>query len=268
MGTVSVPVCTPAGARGRGGSSAASLDSRAGRAGMNITWCRFSAWRLLTVFVMLLLPGLGMAAPVSEAEQVMFLDDHLANVTRSETLEYRIVSSGTLDAPYTSRAAVAVRLAKDAKAKTATSDCFDGPHQVNLPPAEDAHGNPVVLCFLEAAVRDMKRRTGGAQAFFRRRIRMALAEAAQVQSVQFEFDGRQVSGTQIRVRPYRNDPMRERLKNFDEVLFVLTFSSQIPGSVYQIRSEVAGRDGGAPAILEVLTFSGVGAFQSISSEVQ
>ena len=72
-------------------------------------------------------------------------------------------------------------------------DFASGTRSLDLPDIDDATANPVILFFLERDVRDMERRTGGKAAYFRKRVRLAFSESAEVQPVQFEFAGRKVS---------------------------------------------------------------------------
>ena len=67
-----------------------------------------------------------------------------------------------------------------------------GERQVALPALNGAQGNPVLLGFLERDISEMKRMTGGSTSYFRKRIRIALAEAASVEPVTVSYGGRQV----------------------------------------------------------------------------
>jgi hypothetical protein len=236
----------------------------------------------LLATLLTLLPALALAAaavppaapapdqaqvPISEAEQRAFLDHHLDNVTQSEALDYAFRRSGALDAPFEDRVVLSIRLAEGSGKKSVEADYLSGEHLLRLPRLDDAQGNPVVLYFLEADVREMKRRTGGSPAFFRKRIRMALAQAAEVHAVSFDYAGQQAAGTEVRIRPYHGDAMHERLKEMEDKLYVLTFSPQVPGGVYQLRSEVPGAAGAAPALVETLTFAGTAAVKPAVTEV-
>ena len=70
-----------------------------------------------------------------------------------------------------------------------------------LPDIESANGNPVILSFLERDVREMERRTGGKANYFRKRVRLALAENAQVETITVDLQGRPVEAVRISIRP-------------------------------------------------------------------
>ena len=214
------------------------------------------------------LPESASPEPVSEAEQKAFLDNHLANVTRSETLEFQFKRIGGVDPPFEDHVAMSIRLGGEAGAKSVEADYLSGDRRVDLPRIDDAHGNPMVMYFLEADIRDMSRRTGGSSAYFRKRIRLALAQAAEVRPVHFEFAGTEVAGTEIRIRPYHDDPMRTRLKNLEEKMYILTLAAQIPGEVYQLHTVAPGADATTPALEDLLTFTGAKPINPMAPEVR
>jgi hypothetical protein len=203
---------------------------------------------------------------VSQAEQKTFLDDHLANVVHTESIEYKFRRSGSMDTPFEDRVVMSVRPGEGTKGKTVDTQYLSGEHRVELPRVEDARGNPVILYFLEADVREMHERTGGSANYFRKRIRLALAEAADIHPVKVDFEGRSIPGDEILIRPFHNDALREKFSKFEEKAYVLTLAEQVPGGVYSIRSEVPGAGDASPALLEVLTFDRVGKVGPIHSE--
>jgi hypothetical protein len=132
---------------------------------------------------------------------------------------------------------------------------------VALPPVSNAQGNPALLGFLERDINEMKRLTGGSTNYFRKRIRLALAETASVESITVPYGGRQVQGKRIVIRPYLNDPMQEKMQKYLAKDYVFILSDQVPGTVYQIRSTVPGgqqgdRKNAAALIEETMTVAG------------
>jgi hypothetical protein len=101
-----------------------------------------------------------------------------------------------------------------------------------------ANANPVILYFLERDIREMHRLTGGSATYFRKRIRMALAEGAEVTNQAVDVESRRVAATQIRIAPYRDDPARSRYEKFADKTYVFTLSDEIPGKVVELHSEV------------------------------
>lgn len=190
--------------------------------------------------------------PISPAESLLFLTNHLDGLPLGTVLSYGYAKTGTLEPAREDK--VRVELARSAGdgAASVHVEFLTGTQRLELPDVAAANGNPVILFFLERDVRQMQRITGGQAAYFRKRVRLALAEAAEISPVQFDFGGRSVSGKQIVVRPYRADPMRTRFEQLADKTYIFTLSDQIPGGVYRLQTTARSpksRDD-APVLIE------------------
>lgn len=216
--------------------------------------------RLLLCTAVLAAPVTAAAADFSVAEQKVFLDPQLRNVAGSATLVYDFRASGSADDNYDDRVRVTVRPGSGA-GKTVSVDYLSGAHHLSLPEVTDAVSNPVILYFLEMDVREMHRLLGGQEAYFRRRIRLALANDATVSTVRVALGGRTIEASEVRIEPYLGDPLKERLGRFERKSYIFTLSPGVPGGVYQLRTEVGASAvaGSAPAVEEALTFNRTGA---------
>jgi hypothetical protein len=194
--------------------------------------------------------------PISAAEQKIFLDDHLGGIGASRVLRYRYRQSGSLDKPYDGPVVLTITPKANDRHGVAVA-YLDGEHAVALPALDDARANPVILYFLEQDVREMHRRLGGSENYFRRRIRLALADAAEVRAASVTVDGRQVDATEVVIRPFVDDPMKAKLGAFENKSYAFALSDRVPGQVLRLRSLVAvdGAAGSAaPLLEEVLMF--------------
>jgi hypothetical protein len=105
----------------------------------------------------------------------------------------------------------------------------------------------------------MERRTGGKATYFRKRVRMALAESAQVQPIQFDFNGRSVNGTQITLHPFTDDPLKSRFEKLADKTYVFTLSQEVPGQLYRMQTQARAPQAQAdapPLLEETVTFTG------------
>jgi len=182
----------------------------------------------------------------SESERRVFSDEHLRNVGGPAALQYAYRRRGSLETHVDDRAVVTVGARGKDGGRTARVEFLSGERKLELPPLEHAEGNPLILFFLEREVREMSRLTGGSGSYFRKRIRMALADDAEVSSVEVSVAGQAVAATEIRIAPYRLDPARARYEKFAERTYVFVFSDDVPGQVVELRSELFGAaaDGG------------------------
>ena len=214
----------------------------------------------LLALATLVWPVLAGADPVvSEAEQRLFLDPHLSNAQGATTLRYRYAKTGTLEETYEDQVRVTLTPSSSAVAgRHAHVDYLSGARALTLPDLEAALGNPVILFFLERDVREMQRLTGGQAAYFRKRVRLALADAAQVRPISLDLAGGSVEGVEILVRPYEQDTMRARFPRFADKTYRFILSPQVPGMVVELQSAIAapGGSGSAPLMQERLVYAG------------
>ena len=178
------------------------------------------------------------ASSYSEAERLLFTEDHFKSVPAAAQIDYEYRKRGSLEEEFVDRVRVNVSAKKSTGGRGVKVDFLTGNRRMELPEVNDAEGNPLILYFLEREVREMNRLTGGSSNYFRKRIRIALAEAAQVKPVALDVAGKQLQAREIHIAPYRDDPARPRYEKFAEKTFVLTLSDQVPGGIVEMRSEL------------------------------
>jgi hypothetical protein len=196
--------------------------------------------------------------PISAVEQRVFLDDHLGNLAKTADVEYSFKRSGTLGDNFEDKVVLHVRDGGKKKGRLASADFLSGKSTLKLPEIPNPQGNPVVRYFLERDVREMERITKGKQQFFRKRLRLALADASQVKPVTVRFEGRDIKADEVRVQPYLDDPVvKARAEKYERKAYIFTLSNQVPGGVYQVRTTVAAADekADAPLVDETMTFA-------------
>jgi len=219
---------------------------------------------VVLAFAMLALAGPIRAADPSEfsvAETKLFVDDHLRSVPASTTLEYKYTKRGSLEEPLDDVARVIVGPASQGGGRSVKVQYLSQTRALELGDIDAANANPVILYFLERDIREMHRLTGGSINYFRKRIRMALAEGGEVTTPVVDVGSRRVAATQIRIAPYRDDPARSRYEKFADKTYVFTLSDEIPGKVVELHSELLAPPAapgatGEIVIAETLRFAG------------
>ena len=189
------------------------------------------------------------AGEISAAEQALFVNNHLNALKPSTTLHYRFRKSGSLEPGFDDKAAIALLAQPDGKCCAAAAEFLSGPRRIALPEIEAAQGNPVILYFLERDIREMERLTKGKANYFRKRIRIAVAEAATIRDVTLPFEGRSVSAKEIAITPYADDPLRARFEQLINKRYVFTLSDAVPGGVLSIRTQIDAATAGTPPLL-------------------
>ena len=197
--------------------------------------------RLAMVWLLVFTAGAAWSAQgkqdISPAETLLFQSKHLQNLHAPVTVRYAFHKDGSAEPGFDDQ----VRLMLNDTKPAATLAFLTGPRQYTAPPVDDPEGNPVLLGFLEHDIAEMQRLTGGARNHFRQRIRLALAESAQVRASRFDYAGKTVEGSEIVIQPYQTDPMRARFEQYAGKRYTFIVSPQVPGGVYQVRAAAPGR---------------------------
>jgi hypothetical protein len=182
------------------------------------------------------------AAPaISPAETLLFETDHLARIKGPTVLIYDFRKVSNVEPGFSDK--VQLDVASSNGKTSATLHFLTGKHQHDIPALENAHGNPVLLGFLERDIAEMKRLTGGSTVYFRKRVRMALAEGAQIGKQSITYAGKSLPAQTVRIQPYLNDPMHARFEPYVHKTYLFIVSDQVPGGVYQVRSSLANPAG-------------------------
>lgn len=215
-----------------------------------------ATWRCLilagALAALAIAPAAGSQA-ISAAETLLFQTNHLQNVPVPATLTYAFHKEGSAEPGFDDQ----VRLTLANTQPAATLQFLTGAHQVPAPAVDNPEGNPVLLGFLEHDIAEMQRLTGGSRAYFRKRIRLALAEGAQVRPHRFTYAGKGIDGREIVIEPYANDPMHARFEAWVGKRYTFIVSPQVPGGIYQVRAAAAGARGSPALADETLTLVGV-----------
>lgn len=197
-----------------------------------------------------LLPGPVRAAPSQEitpAERALFLEPSLGGLKSGTTLDYRMRRAGTLDSPFDDDARLTLGPRADQTCCAAQLRFLSGERTVKLPDIDLPEANPVLLGFLEHDIREMERATGGKANYFRKRIRMALAEGPALQPVTLRWQGRALAGVAVTITPYADDPLRARYGKLADKRYTFWRAAGLPGRLAGVRTTVT--EPGASAVL-------------------
>jgi hypothetical protein len=189
------------------------------------------------------------AEEFSPAERALFMTDHLGGLATPATLRYTFRKSGSLEENFEDKVTVALKAQPKAQCCTATTEFLGGARRVKLPEVESAPGNPVILHFLERDIHEMQRLTKGQPNYFRKRIRMAVFQGAQIADVEVPYKGRKVAARQIVISPYSDDPLRARYEKLADKQYIFTLSKDVPGGIYAIRTRVNGASPEGPPLI-------------------
>lgn len=98
-------------------------------------------------------------------------------------------------------------------------------------------GNPVLMVFLESAVRSMASISGGSPHYIRNRIKDALRQGGDLADVPHAFEGRTLAARSVTLHPFANDPNRDRMGAFAELTLHFVVSDAVPGHFLQLTAD-------------------------------
>lgn len=192
----------------------------------------------------------------SDAEERLWLGDHLKNIDRPARLYYEFQKTGSFEDGFTDSVFLDILKINPDGTRNADMQFFTGGRAQPFSPdnVTEITGNPVLGVYMRGDVHDMSRLTSGNWRYFQRSIKMAFAENASVEPVTIDFAGRSVNGYKVSITPFVKDPRRRLFEQFAEKRYEFILSDDIPGTIYQIHTVVPDPDGkGQPLIEETLT---------------
>lgn len=191
---------------------------------------------------------------LNQAQKLVFFKDHLNGVSKGSRIDYGF-KSATKDADsFTDKIEIKVTNVVAEDKRDLEFNFLTGPHHIDFSPAKGYRGNPVIIHFLERDISQMVKNTGGRNGFFRNRIRDSFKNPIAVRDIDFQLDGKQMSGTEIVVTPFVDDPDKDKFNLYVNKRYEFIFSDQVPGGVYRIHTQVPGDNDDGVLIDEEMTF--------------
>ena len=190
----------------------------------------------------------------SEAEVLLFETNHLKPIKQPEVLHYTFKKQGTLEEGFEDTVKIKIDKVKPDGAKTVRTEYLTGDNTRQFASLDQAEGNPVLMFFLERDIHEMQRLTKGHWRYFQKRIRVALADEAEVRPITFLYNGKEAQGREVKITPYVSDPQKSRFEKFVGKYYVFALSDAVPGGVYQVKTVVPASSG-EPLVEETLTFA-------------
>ncbi len=208
----------------------------------------------------------------SEAENLLWMTDQLRGVTAPSVITYSFVKDGSYEEGFEDSIEFTVSKVHADGMKAASIRFFTGQRNFPVPPVDSTDVNPVLKVYFQGDVYEMNRLTdpdGKSKErwrYFQRRIKFALAEAAKITDTEVEFDGKKYKAKEIFFEPYVNDPKRPQFEKFASKRYTVVVADELPGYVYEIRTEVPGEEGAGPLLRERLRISSVAPFDATAAK--
>ena len=198
--------------------------------------------------------------PLNQAQVLIFMGDHLNNVSAGQTITYSFTSRANDQEEIKDEVRVKVTGMAEDGGRDLEFEFLSGERRVPFPSAQGYKGNPVTIQFLERDVRDMALAAGGSSNYFRNRVRNAFIDP-QIRNIQVPYRDTNISATEIVVTPFAQDQRaKEELSEIRNKSYRFIFSADVPGGLYMIHTAVPGETG--PKLEEELKFRSADATSS------
>lgn len=190
----------------------------------------------------------------NEAENKLWLDDHLENINKPVRLYYEFEKSGSYEEGFSDSVYLDILEINEDGTKNADLDFFSAERKQEVSPQNvtNIRGNPILAVYMQGDIYEMNRLTDGHWRYFQKRIKIAMREVATVEPVTFQFNGKEIKGEKIVFLPYIDDPHRSDFERFADKRYEFILSDEIPGKLYQIRTIIPDDSSGKPLIEEKL----------------
>lgn len=194
------------------------------------------------------------ANDLSPANRALFTTDHMASINQPTALIYDFEKKGTLEPGFTDTVEIDITKVSAHGRKDLAFHFLSGPNHIEFPDREDFVGNPIFMFFLERDVRELQRLTRGNALYYRFLIRDALVKGATMTPTTFTSGGQTHKGTEIRIKPFAEDPGNERYPRFAKKEYLFILSDEIPGGFYKVGAVTPDPSKDEPVTDDSVTF--------------
>jgi len=194
-------------------------------------------------------PAAKAPASTPAAGDLLFEQPQMKNAAPGSTITYDYIrrsgiAKGPFGAPLQDQITIKVEPGKQADARDMQVEMFSGLNRRPAGPFEDMTGNPVVPLFLENHVMALSKVLEANPRYLKLAIRKGLREKATVTPVKVPFDGKEVDGWRIEMKPFEGDAMGERMRGLDTLTYTFVTSPAVPGEIVSMEAVSKTKDGG------------------------
>ena len=220
---------------------------------------------LASALMSLPIAGIAVAGKMPTTGEVLFEPDPLKVLSKGTKLTYsfeRKVSNEKLLGPgRTDQITIDVQNEHSDGKRDIAVQIFTGEYAREVQRLESYTKNPVLALFLDRAVRNFSRLTGGFSAHLQNRFVKELHNGTKVEAVKATVGGNQVDAYRISFAPYENDPNYTKMQGYERSKFEFIVSNAVPGHLVELNSVYTSTIKSAPRLEEHIKFVEAGGSQ-------
>ena len=196
----------------------------------------------------------------SNTEYKLWLDKHLLNIEQPARLHYIFTRSGSHEEGFSDDVYLDIKPNQNGSRDTVL-DFFSAQRKqhVSVDNLRNVTGNPVIGAYMQGDTYEMQRLTSGHWKYFLRQIKLAMADTNESEAINIEFNGKKYASEKITLSPFESIENRSRLGKFADKTYQFTFSDDLPGKLYSIKTIIKDTENptGEPLIVEELALQSV-----------
>ena len=199
------------------------------------------------------------ATDTTETYDLLFKDGTLDEVPDESTLIYDRTVANRAKAEAAERDTGRIALSFEQREDTEIANLMflqDGKHR-NLGSFPASVGNPMIMYFYEAVVRDMAETAGGSPFYIRNRMKDALTVPGEVIDGTATWQGEDIETQTVTLRPFEGDPNRAQMSGFGDLALTVIMSEEVPGWYLSLSAEAPHPDGGDPIYRSEMRLDGI-----------
>jgi hypothetical protein len=192
---------------------------------------------------------------------ILFMRPHLAGLPAGTELTYRlerkVSDTARLGAPFSDAITLSIGATASDGGREVGLRVFTGERAREVNALGGLTGNPVLVVFLDRAVANLARLTGGKPPYLKARLRVALRDQASSVAATAEFAGRSLEATRIVVRPFADGADTGRLLGYENSEFAFLLAEAAPGMLLELTASFTSTLPEAPKLEERIVLRSV-----------
>ncbi|WP_407943109.1 hypothetical protein [Methylobacterium oxalidis] len=189
------------------------------------------------------------AASPPAAADLLFEHPQMKNTEVGSTLTYDYlrrsgIAKGPFGPPLNDTIKLTLEPGKTADARTIRVQMFSGQNRFPAGPFEDMPGNPVMTLFLEHHLMALAKVLEANPRYIKNAIRKGLRDDATVTPTKVTFQGREVDGWRVEIKPFANDKLADRMRGMANMTYTFVTSPAVPGELVSIEAQSKNAEGG------------------------
>ncbi len=197
----------------------------------------------IAIVTLIIVPGIlsgQNSSDYSEAQMLLFANQHLQNIDRKATLYYDFRQSGSDTNEINDLVTIEIVNIEENGRKDIQPVFLSGDNHRAYNKIENFRSNPLIMLFLQWDVEKMDSTNKVLQDYFRYMIRNAFVNEAKSSDITLSYAGNRIAGKHISLEPFKGVDDTDKYRNFMNKRYEFFLSKDVPGGIHSIKTIIPG----------------------------